>query len=149
MSGHVYELLTEKNVHFPLKANYIEEYAGNDFLYCEDMNPEHVKEKINDFIKLMKEYGAETGKDDGIPYFILSDNVRSNYFKQHFERFKKTISEINTVTDFISKMSTISDCINDILGDCVYNNALSSMDSWFKNAEKTKYYVGNVVFIHY
>lgn len=149
MGGYVYELLKEKNVPFPLIADSIAEYAGTKFSHCKDMEPETVKEAIEDFIELMKQYGAETSTEDGIPYFILSEDVRLNYFKQHFNRFKKVASEINTVTDFVSKMHTISDCIDDTLDDCIYDNSLYSMDSWFKNAEITKYYIGNVIYVHY
>lgn len=88
MGGHVYELLKEKEVPFPLIADSIAEYAGTKFSHCKDMEPEDVTEQINDFIKLMKDYGAETGTDDGVPYVIMSEDVRLNYFKQHFERFK-------------------------------------------------------------
>lgn len=149
MGGHVYELLKEKEVPFPLIADSIAEYAGTKFSHCKDMEPEDVTEQINDFIKLMKDYGAETGTDDGVPYVIMSEDVRLNYFKQHFERFKKVASEINAVADFVSKIDTLSDCIDDSISDCIYNGSLYSMDSWFKNAEMTKYYIGNVIFVHY
>lgn len=150
MSGHVYELLKEKEVPFPLIADSISEYAGTTFSHCKDMEPEAVTEQVNDFIELMKKYGAETGIDEGIPYFILSDTVRLNYFKHNFECFKEAVSEINTVTDFISKIDTISNCIDDTMSNCIYySGSLQSMDSWFKNAEMTKYYIGNVVFVHY
>ena len=51
MGGHVYELLKEKEVPFPLIADSIAEYAGRKFSHCKDMEPEDVTEQINDFIK--------------------------------------------------------------------------------------------------
>ena len=152
MNGHIYEIVTEKEAAFSFVLNDVIEQAGHEFYYCKEIKPKDIKERVDDLMKMMNKYGAETGFDGGVPYFIMSDTVRCNYFKQRFERFTRLASRVKCVADFVSasKMGEIANCITNQLGDFVYRNALENIDDWFRNAENnTKYYVGNVIYIHY
>lgn len=152
MGGHVFEIVTKKEAAFSFGPDDIIERAGYEFNYCKELEPENVKKIAESFLEMMKKYGAKTGIDEGIPYFIMSDDVCCNYFKKQFERFTKLASQIKDVTDFseANKMNEISNCIADQLGDFIYQDVLKCGDKWFRDAENnTKYYIGNVIYIHY
>lgn len=101
------------------------------------------------FLQTMKDAGAEVGKDEK-EYFILTDEVKRNYFKDRFEKLKTCLSALSLDTFSLTGMYEISDLIENRYGDCIsMDGDTKTVDAWLREAETgVKYYVGNVVNMH-
>ena len=97
-------------------------------------------------LNLLSKLGAKTGEN----FFILTDDVKYQYFASRLDKIKEIVSNL-TLEEFASSdMYTLKYLIENDYGDLVYENEnLISLDQWIREADTgVKYFVGNTVYMH-
>lgn len=124
-------MINEENFYdiVPIMADYVEDSQNQDCL-----------------LNLLSKLGAKTGEN----FFILTDDVKYQYFASRLDKIKEIVSNL-TLEEFASSdMYTLKYLIENDYGDLVYENEnLISLDQWIREADTgVKYFVGNTVYMH-
>ena len=96
------------------------------------------------------ETGYERVNNRVIPYFVVDDHSKKDYFQQVYSEFKKKSADL-TLDDFIDGYTnwSLRVLLDDNYGDAVTSsiNEFETMDNFMRSA-KGKYYIGSVFLMH-
>ena len=144
MRGYIYEVSKEKHLGEIDENGFFDKNV--DAEWFADESPSQALFLTEWF----SEHGAETGVEDGYPYFILTDAVKMDIFKERFEKVEEMMENMDLQTFSTSSLyflrSTIEDTYDDAISE---NDGFEIFDRWVREAEtNVKYFVGNVVAMH-
>lgn len=150
--GNIYEMSMDiDNVGDVTESNFYE-MAGIACEFVEDANAETENEKL---VQIFKQYGAETGVEEDFdgnmrPYIIFTEEVKINYFKSSFEKFKKLAESCSLEEFSTTSLYNLRFSILDPYGECVYiNDTLYEFEQFLRESlTHKKYYLGNVVWMN-
>ena len=151
MRGNLYILSTNKETVYNFNEADFYHLAQNECEWVEDCDPELY---ANYLFEDLKEAGAETGTElhssgQRCPYVVITKEVKQNYFKKDFEKFKELASSCDLEHFSTDSLYEIRMSIEDPYGDCAYvSDSFMAVERFVREAEENiKYYFGNIITI--
>lgn len=141
MRGYIYEVSKEKKLGEIDENSFFDKNVDAECFSNEDQS------QALFLTEWLSNHGAETGVEDGYPYFILTNAVKMDIFKERFEKVLEMMENMDLQTFSTSTLyflrSTIEDTYDDAISE---NDGFEIFDRWIREAETdVKYFIGNVV----
>ena len=126
--------------------------------YVQDCSEEDSLRDIFNLMIRLRDNGAETSEENGVPYVIFSQESKRKWFSKKFAQFTVLANRLNldifsgAAENTWSILAELNSKIDDKYGDQIYSSddfTFGSLDDFVRYAEvDIKYYFGpNVVFI--
>lgn len=167
MRGFMIEVTTDiKNIGFLSEEDLSDSIEALAVDFVANASQEVAERERKSFVEMVKAFGGETGferiepDDDGevceVPYVVITDDVKRNYFRSMLERLRKLAASIS-LDQFAGidagnyKLIEIKHAVQDDYGDMVYleNMYHYALDEFMRVVvDGTKCYIGNVVLLH-
>lgn len=150
--GYIFEIDSDPHEIFTACDAYFNDYIGFEFDYATKV--ENPSSEITSFLEDLNRSGMETGyervNNRVIPYFVVDDHCKKNYFQQAYTEFKKKSANL-TLDDFLDGYTnwSLRMLLDDNYGDAVTSpiNEFETLDNFMRSA-RGKYYIGSVFLMH-
>lgn len=162
MRGYMYEIIRSNDptaLFTTEEQNFYEEssFVGSECEYVKEKAPNEAYECAQALVDTFGSCGAKTGEEvvmtgDGkrsVPYFVVTKEMRENWFKNVYEAFAKTVEDIdlNTFLD-VNAAFRLRTLIEDDWGDMTCESGgcnYQPLDRFVRRCQDgEKYYVGTV-----
>ena len=145
MRGYIFEVVTKKEDRYFVNHTDFEDeiyHLGVDRI--KTLDTKEAEFVSTNFINKLVKYGARRTTNGG---FVVTNEMKLNYFRQRFHRFKKAVGNLTLFEFSTSTLDTIKTHILNSFGDVVFDpEGEFEFDDWVRVCEVNQvFYIGNVI----